>query len=66
MARIMTEEERKQFKARKARLIEGVLRNLFGDRKAEARLAEIARLAERCERERELQKLNPQSEDIPQ
>ena len=51
----MNEAEREEFKARKAAMIEAILRKLYGDRKAEARLAEIARFAER---ERELRKGN--------
>lgn len=41
----MSEIEQQAFKARKARLVEGILRHLFGDEKAEARLAEIKRAA---------------------
>lgn len=43
----MTEEERQRFKTHKAAFIEALLRKMYGDGKAEAHLARIARHAER-------------------
>lgn len=66
MAR-MTEEERQQFKARKAALIEVLFHKLFSKEKAEVLLADIARRAVRDEfRKLEVTSAHPQSEELPQ